>query len=402
MAGLPSFFSELTRSFRIADAVDIALISLFLYAVLVWFRETTSRRMLVGILVLVVVYFAARHFELYMTSQLLHAGFTVVLIVLVVIFQEDLRRVFERIATLGSFTESSSDVKAGTYNFDILVEIAFELASKKHGALVAIPGNDPISRHIHGGVALSGKLSRPLLDSLFDPSSAGHDGAVLIESGLVSRFAVHLPLSKNRNQVRSLGTRHAAALGLSERTDAIIIVVSEERGVVSLAEGGKLTVVNSAASLKQRLDAFVDDKFPASKETFWNHVVVKNWPSKLLSTALAMLAWLLLAYNPSTVQRTFVVPIEYRNVPTQLEISGSAPTETRVTLSGTEPAFRLLDPAALKIAINLGNATAGSRVISVEPRKNLTVPANLTVYRIEHASILLFLSDRETSQAIPP
>lgn len=393
---IEQFLHELVQSFRIADAVDIVLIALILYAVIVWFRETTSRRMLVGVLVLVGVYFAARNFDLYMTSQLLHAGFTIVLIVLVVIFQEDLRRVFERIATFGSFATSRADA-IFRHEFDMLVEAVFDLASKKHGALIVITGNDDVGRHVHGGVALSGEISRPLLDSLFDPSSAGHDGAVLIESGIISRFSVHLPISKNRSEVRNLGTRHAAALGLSERTDALTVVVSEERGVVSLAEAGTLAVVSSPAELKRRLDAFGDQKFPMSKESLWSRFVLKNWPAKMIATLIAVLAWILVAYNPSTVQRTFVVPLEYRNVPQELEVDDSAPTETRVTLSGTEPAFRLLDPATLKISLDLGNSTEGAHVVEIIPRKNLTVPANLTVYRIQHSTLTLFLAEREHS-----
>ena len=267
-----------------------------------------------------------------------------------------------------------------------------------------------------GGVPLSGSISKPLLDSLFDPGSAGHDGAVLVESGQISRFAVHLPISKNRQEVGVHGTRHAAALGLSERVDALVIVVSEERGVVSLAEQGKLTVVNSAAELKRRLDAFLQEKFPVTREAFWTHFVVRHWRAKLLSVALASVAWILLAYNPSTVQRIFVVPIEYRNVPKGLEVADTAPTETKVTLSGTEPAFRLLEPATLKIAVDLAHAQSGFVPVHMVPKKHLLVPANLSVFRIQHSNLDLFLrkrppdpdvpnanaSSRTTDEAMPP
>lgn len=397
---IQTFLQDLTQSFRIADLVDISFISLVLYAIIIWFRKTTSRRILVGIAVLVGIYFVARDFDLYLTSQLLHAGFTIVLIVLVVVFQEDLRRVFERIATLGSLAQLESDGIVGN-TLDTLVEATFDLASKKHGALIAIPGKDPIARHIHGGVELSGKLSRPLLDSLFDPGSAGHDGAVLVESGVVSRFALHLPISNNRAQVRNLGTRHAAALGLSERTDALTIVVSEERGIVSLAENGKLMAINSAAELKRRLDLFAGEMYPSSNESSWTRFLSTNWQTKLLSIFLATFAWLLLAHNPNTVQRIFVVPIEYRNVPEELQVNDWATTETRVTLSGTEPAFRMLDPASLRIAIDLSNATLGPQVIQVAARKNLAVPANLTVYRIEHSTISLYLTERDREKHLP-
>lgn len=391
VASILSFLRDLPRAFRIADAVDIVLIALILYAAIIWFRETTSRRMLVGVVVLACIYFAARNFELYLTSQLLHAGFTVVLIVLVVVFQEDLRRAFERIASLGTL-EVFQRSPLASFDADVLVEVAFDLATKRRGALIVLPGNDPLARHIQGGIELSGKLSKPLLDSLFDPGSAGHDGAALVEAGRVTKFAVHLPISKNRKDAH--GTRHAAARGLSERADALTIVVSEERGVVSLAEHGQLKIIRSAAELKRRLEVFSEENFPTTGEVFWKKFIVRHWRAKLLSVAMAAIAWLVLAYNPSTIQRTFVVPIDYRNVPEELEINDFAPTETRVTLSGTEPAFRILEPATLKIALDLSDARAGEKSIHVGLRKSLAVPANLSVYRIEHSTISLHLSRR--------
>jgi hypothetical protein len=283
---------------------------------------------------------------------------------------------------------------------DALVELAFSLAGRRIGALVVLPGHDVLVRHVHGGIELGGRVSRPLLESLFDPHSAGHDGAIIIEDGLVTHFAAHLPISKNPAQVGSYGTRHAAALGLSEQTDALVIVVSEERGVVSVAEQGRLRRMKEPAELKERLETFARRKLPLKRDQSWKHLVVSDWRSKILSAALASLAWLFLAYNPSTVQRTFVVPIEYRNVPPALELSDWAPSETRVTLSGTEPAFRLLEPATLKISIDLSKSIEGITTVHLT-QKNLTVPPNVTVYRIEHATITLMLRPRDPANALP-
>ena len=150
-----SFLRDLPGSFRVADAIDIALIALILYATLVWFRQTTSRRVLVGVTLLSTIYFVARTFDLYLTSQLLNAGFAVFVVILVVIFQEDFRRAFERIATIGSleFLQRSS---LATPDADLLVAAAFDLASKRHGALIVLHGADPLARHTHGGRAAFG------------------------------------------------------------------------------------------------------------------------------------------------------------------------------------------------------------------------------------------------------
>jgi uncharacterized protein (TIGR00159 family) len=391
---------ELVQSFGLADAADISVIALIIYAILVWVRETASYRVLIGLMVLACVYLLARSFNMVLTAQLLHTSVAVLLIVLAVIFQDDLRRGLERVATVGAWRVFRRQ-PAKRVDVDMLVETAFSLASRKIGALIVLPGTDIISRHAHGGIELSGRVSRPLLESLFDPHSAGHDGAVVIEDGRVTSFAVHLPISKNLTQVGTHGTRHAAALGLSEQTDALVLVVSEERGVVSVAQQGKLKKIGVPAILKSDIESFARSKLPMRKEKTWTRLVVSDWRSKFISVAMAAMAWLLLAYNPSTVQRIFDVPIEYRNVPPALELGVSAPLQTRVTLSGTEPAYRLLEPATLKISIDLSNAVEGVTTKHLTP-KNLIVPSNLSVYRVEHATIALVLRKRDATPPLQP
>ena len=105
--------------------------------------------------------------------------------------------------------------------------------------MIVLQGNDPLERHINGGTNLDGIVSEPLLESLFDPHSIGHDGAVIIDGNRVTKFGCHLPLSMNTSKYENIGLRHTAALGLAERSDAICIVVSEERGTISLAYHGK-------------------------------------------------------------------------------------------------------------------------------------------------------------------
>ena len=178
------------------------------------------------------------------------------------------------------------------------MEVTFGLAEDKVGALVVLKGSDDLARHLQGGIELRGLVSKPLLDSIFDPHSAGHDGAVVIEDGQVERFSAHLPISKNRKEIGSRGTRHAAALGLSERCDALLVVVSEERGVVSVAEGGKLKAITSPAELKGRLEGFIQEKFPVQKESTWRRLVVHHWRMKFVSTLLAVIGWSLFALQP--------------------------------------------------------------------------------------------------------
>lgn len=125
-----TFLHEFPHSFRLTDAVDITIISVFLYSALVWFRETTSQRVAVGVTSIIVLYFLAVTFNLYLTSQLLHAGFAILLIMLVVIFQEDLRRAFERLATMGRLRQFRAVAPLAS-ELDTLVQVVFALAEAK-------------------------------------------------------------------------------------------------------------------------------------------------------------------------------------------------------------------------------------------------------------------------------
>jgi uncharacterized protein (TIGR00159 family) len=394
-----TFLNELRQSFRFVDAVDILLVSAFLYAALDWFQRTTSRGVLIGMAALAVVYFAARSLDMYLTSLAFHTTFAVLLFGLVVVFQEDLRRLLERVAHFRSFRLHKRKRRARV-DFDALAKSVFKMAANKTGALIVIKAKEPLTRHLHGGIPLNGQFSIALLFSIFDSSTPGHDGAVVIEGNSITQFAAHLPISHDTIAVAGLGTRHCAAIGLSERSDALTIVVSEERGVVSIAESGKLEVIPSAETLVQRLDDFQHSALPEASVSFWNRVFVRHARLKMLSLLIAMIAWFALAYDPHTVQRTFAFPIEYRNLAKSLMINQGAPMESRVTLSGSDRDFRFLDPAAVKITLDLSDSTAGYQEIPLSA-KNIRLPANLTPYRIDPRTIRLWLSPVDDPLALP-
>lgn len=394
------FLEELRQTFRIADAVDIALITLFLYTVLVWFRTTASRSLAIGVSVLAALYVVARAFDLYLTLLVFHGAFAVMLVVLVVVFQEDLRRMLERLASWGSLPKLNTPLDVQP-EVNVLVEAAFHLAQTRTGALIVLKGREPLQRHLDGGIPLDGRPSQPLLYSLFDSSSPGHDGAVVMESGRIKMFGAHLPISKNQAEILGRGTRHSAALGLSEQSDALVVVVSEERGVVSIAVEGKLRECESAAELKGLVEDFLDTHYPKVAQNATRQFLLRHWPLKVSSAAIAIVAWFALAYQPGTIQRTFVAQVEYRNVPEGLLVDELASTEAKITLSGLERGFRFFDPASLKITIDLTGFRAGVLNIPVTD-KEVRLPTNLSVYRIEPRQLYVPLREKRDDAAPLP
>jgi uncharacterized protein (TIGR00159 family) len=371
---------------RLADVIDVVVVSMFAYAVISWVRRARSRFVLLGFATLVALYFVARLLDMYLTLVLFQAGITVALLALVVIFQEEIRRAFERIATSGLLRAGRVASVTPADSLDLVVEAAYELARARIGALIVLRGKEPLERHTTGGIALDGVLSEALLYSIFDPSSAGHDGAVIIEQGRVSRFAVHLPLSTRVKEGIHFGTRHTAALGLSERSDALVIVVSEERGVISMARAGVLEET-SASELKRRLHDFSSEVQPARRASPWQRLFARDLGIKALSVGLAVLAWLLVFGQQSeTVARTFDVPVVYRAVPDGWLLDDPDPTHARVTLSGKSRSFELITAGRLRLSIDASRIQAGAQRVKLTPHA-LELPSGLTVHEIEPQSV---------------
>jgi diadenylate cyclase len=369
----------------IPDILDILVMGVFLYGILLWLKQRRSRAVVVGFALVASLYVCARAFGMYLTLSFFHAGLTAILVSLVVIFQDDLRRVFERFAHSQAFVRNEPTAPETT-TIDLVVEGVLTLAENRTGALVVFEGREPWNRHTRGGIPLNGQISLPLLYSIFHPESPGHDGAVVVSRDRVKAFAVHLPLSANFTEIGQAGTRHTAALGLAERSDALILVVSEERGTISMAEAGKLEPSVSPDDLKGRL-AHYHQRQLAVPSTAKRRGWLQNLPLKLVALTLASLLWLIVAYRVETIQRTFAVPIEYRNLPPELALDDPRPTEAQVTLSGAEREFNL-DPRTMAVSLEMSHAKPGWQEF-VLTHDSLEKPAGLTVQEIKPQVILL-------------
>src|ERR1051325_5671942 len=268
----------------ISDIIDILFVGILLYTAMVWLRTTRAAFVLRGIFVLAIVYLIARQFELQLTAWIFQGFFAIFLIVIV---QKELRQIFERVAVWSWRSSGNPELQTETAN--TLVRTAADLAKDRIGALIVVSGNDPLARHIVGGIPLDGKISEPLLRSIFDPHSPGHDGALIIERDRVTRFAAHLPLSKDLRQLAGLGTRHSAALGVAELTDALAIVVSEQRGTISAARDGRLHRLENPQELVALLERFLH-KEQSKERRIWKWIPVQhlleNWQAKAIALAM--------------------------------------------------------------------------------------------------------------------
>ncbi|HVO67854.1 MAG TPA: diadenylate cyclase [Syntrophales bacterium] len=373
-------------SLRIQDIFDIAIISVMISALLIWFKDRASRFVLLGISLLGFIYVVAKFFQLYLTTVVLQGFFAILLFVLVVIFQEDLRRFFERLAIMGIIRKKFQNTTPYGQTAEVIAQTAASLARKHVGALIVIQGNDPLGRHLSGGTELNGLLSEPLLESIFDPHSIGHDGAVVVDGNTVVRFGCHLPLSQNTNRYGFWGLRHTAALGLSERSDAVCIVVSEERGTISIAQGEQLKELASASALKGILESFYNSKAPVKKPGPISLWLKENTKEKVIAILLACILWMIFGYQKESIQKDFTVPVEYLNVPAAWIIEEPKITEAKVMMAGPSQAFQLLNADTLKISLNLSQLQEGRQEIMLT-KEMINTPSNLTVVGIKPSRI---------------
>ncbi len=320
---------------RFSDLVDMAIVATLIFVLIVWFRASRARLALMGLAALGSLYGVARGLDLQLTTWLLQGFFAVAALMLVVVFQDELRRLFEGIAVWGlrrGVPRSAPDVQRN------LVRVCFRLAESKIGALLVLPGREPIERHLDGGSFVGGRVSEPLLLSLFDPRSPGHDGAVVVRGNQLVSFGVHLPLSTDWEALSGVGTRHAAALGLAERSDALCLVVSEERGEVSVAQRGRLETVTAPERLARVVERFqAKTASDPTATTGWRglgHRLSGMGREAALAVALSALLWFV-AVPGATVESTVrEVPIQIENLPEGYRLLGVEPDHVHVEFEG--------------------------------------------------------------------
>lgn len=377
----------------IPDILDIGLMSVVLYIVLSWFKRRRAAFILFGIMICGVIYLAAHEFRLILVSTVLQAFFAVILIALIIIFQEELRSFFEQIAVWSlnrkfGRREASPPSKK---RIDILVRTLADFSEDRIGTLIVLQGKGVLDRHVEGGQSLDGELSEPLLKSIFDPHSVGHDGAVVIDGDRVKRFGGQLPLSKNAAKLDKGGMRHIAALGLSELTDALCLVVSEETGKISIALHGelrRLTGPGEAAQLRRLLEEFYGHAALTQRRRFPADLLLKNYKEKILAVGITLVLWYVVVHESRVIRKTFVVPIESSEPASGLAIDTIDPREVLITFSGPRHAFRFLDPSDVRAVLRLHNYGEGTWAVPLG-ESNVAGPKEAVLEEIDPTLIMV-------------
>lgn len=242
---------------RWQDLLDITFVSIIVYRILLIIKGTKAARMLTGVGVLIIVSFFSRYLQFYTMDWLISSFWSQIVIVLIILFQPEIRKALAKMGE-SPFLKGFSMAEE-LKSLEEIVRAAISLANKKIGALIVLEREVSLQEYIEIGTHLDAKVSKELLLSIFHPTSPIHDGAIVIRGNRVVSAGCFLPITLGTDISRSLGTRHRAGIGITEDTDAVAVIVSEENGAISVAISGRLETHIDIGTLRDMLTELFTD-----------------------------------------------------------------------------------------------------------------------------------------------
>jgi len=383
---------------RFQDILDILFLSVVAYYLFAWFQGTKAFKALIGLIVLGIIFTIAKTWGLFLTTWVFQFLWQILVILIVVLFQSEIRQVLERVNPLQRFgLRRQADFGAWAAEF---AKGVFALAEKSTGALFIIERGEKVKEHMTEGQRLEADPTPEILNSIFQKESPLHDGAILIRDGQIVEVACYLPLSPAEGLPKEWGTRHRAALGLSERCDAWIVLVSEERGEVSLARGGRIDRVQTPRDLYEMMREALAPIRPAQKG--WKEKVrsllVYRWRTKLVTFCLLSLIWLVLA-GQQNFEVKLQIPVVYRNLPEQMEIVQPQHAQVRITVRGLRKDASTLTKENVIAEIDLSHAYPGKRAFPIT-RNLIQLPDNrLQLIDVEPQELVFTFQTSQEAEA---
>jgi uncharacterized protein (TIGR00159 family) len=392
VSGVLDELRDTAQSMRWQDVVDIVLLTLVAWRMYAWLKGTVALQVAVGMLTIVVAAFVATDVGLVLTAYVLRAIGAVALLMTVVIFKDEIRRALGRASPLRWWRERRAlPTASGVPSvYSPLAEGLFELSRKKIGALVVVPRRDPLDEWLTGGTEIDANVTPELLEALFHTASPVHDGAVVVDGSRLRLAGAFLPLSTTTALPQSHGTRHRAAVGLTEKCDALALAVSEERGEVSLSQNGEIAAVPpSAAALARRLDDLVREPRRAARagrrKGKRRRELFRDMLVRVVIFAGVIAAWHSVA-GEATRSSVIVksVPVELRDVPPGLDFDAPKPNEVQVVLRGPRRLLMDLDPGDVHASIDLSGLQSSA---PVDLPVKASGPSGITIVRTMPAKV---------------
>ncbi len=365
-------FISIIANLRFVDILDIVFLTILSYHLYLWFRGTKAYRALIGLVVLGVAFTLARTWGLFLTTWVFQIFWQVLIILLIILFQSEIRQVLERVNPLQAI--SLRKITLPEKWVPGFTQGVFSLAKRAIGALIIIQRQDRVEEFITEGQSLEGEPSPELMLSIFQKESPLHDGAVLIQGGHITQVACYLPLSPESDLPKDWGTRHRAALGLSERCDALVVVVSEERGEVSIAGSKKISHVENPQRLSELITEAIRPYSP--QRITWQErlrsFLTTQWKVKLGTLFLVSILWLLLA-GQQDFETNLSVPLEIKDLPPTMQILEPLNPRVKIKVRGLRKDASILSEKNVLAQIDLSSARPGKTTFPIS-REHIRLP----------------------------
>jgi diadenylate cyclase len=380
---------------RIQDVADILIMTFLLYQLYSWFSKTRAMQVLLGLGVVTLIYFATRFLGLYMTSWILQELGTVLIMLIIVVFQSEIRHALYRFSLMRHLFEDGQTQQHT--RFQEISETLFALAEKRTGAILVIQRSESLHDLMLNGVRLDCEISPQILEAIFIDGAPLHDGAALIQDGRIAMASCHLPLSVNSDLPQFLGTRHRAALGLSERSDAVVVVVSEERGEVSLAVAGELRRMVTPVDLVAALEDLISPVSEKPRMTLRQRIFSNLLPKTAILLVVTAF-WALITSRQGQIT-TVTAPVRLQSLPAELVLVRSVPEEVDVQVKS----FSSLTPPPAKLDLvadlDLSGIREGQTSVRIR-NTDFSLPSGMAIAGINPPSIRI-VTERKVRKIVP-
>jgi len=384
---------EFLETIKWRDSIDIMVIAFLLYRCFILFRGTMVLRAIIGVTLLWILTLLATISGLIVTSLILKGLGAIVVIVVIVVFRNEIRGVISSTNPLNLFFGKPRRRRVPDYGS--ISRALFALAEKRVGAIVVFGRKDNLEQLIQGGVRVGAVFSQELLFSIFDNKSPLHDGALIMEGIQIQIAAAFLPLTLQQALPIYYGSRHRAALGISERSDAVVVVVSEERGEVSLVKERTIEKIETPVKLSSYLENLLEGSAKKEGVSIRAKRFVQDVGVKIVFLVLALFIWVFFAgEKESFISYTF--PIEFRDLPKNFELVKISAQKAEVQISGSRRLLLALKPEQVALSLDLKNSEAGKNSFPLTS-KNLSIPPGLNVIKIEPDSVTVVMEERTTA-----
>jgi len=372
---------------RWQSVVDFVVLSVAFYLVLLWAKQTRALHLALLIVGFHAAALWAGHFDLTITSWVFEGACLAVIGLLVLLFQAELQHSLLRLDSIAHLRFHVPAVSTLTY--DAMVAAMFEMAHSSIGALIVLTRKDPIGNLVSNGIKIDSEVSKALIEAIFRKDSPLHDGALLIEGDRIAYARLVLPLSGREDVPSEFGTRHRAALGLAEVSDALVLVASEERGQVVVIDGREIHPMPDEAALRQALCSLHPER-PTSILSGVRRLLFSNVRYRLSAAALASLIWGVSFLGGGTTVKNVIAPVEFANVPLGLYIANQPLNGVSVQLRGNS---WVMNPvmSGLTAHVDLSGLGEGWHAIRLAPA-GLRLPPGVTAERLSPQTISLRLA----------